>query len=79
MKIVSLFDLLTFKKYQSPWWIQINTSIPKCIYFFGPFDNAREAKFFQDGYVEDLLQEKALGITVEIKKMKPKNLTIFEE
>ena len=79
MKVKSLFSLLTFKRYQSPWWVQISTHIPRCIYFFGPFDNSKEAKIFQDGYIEDLIQEKAHGITVEVKQLKPKHLTIFEE
>ena len=79
MEVKSLFNWLTFKKYQSPWWVQISTKIPKCIYFFGPFNNSQEAKICRDGYIEDLVIEKAQGITVEVKQFNPENLTIFEE
>lgn len=62
------------------WWIKICTKIPKCLYYFGPFETQKEAELAQSGYLEDLLAEKALGITVEIKQERqPKALTIFEE
>ncbi|MBE9165993.1 DUF1816 domain-containing protein [Pleurocapsales cyanobacterium LEGE 06147] len=61
------------------WWVEIQTNIPRCIYYFGPFESAKEARLSQVGYLEDLLEEKARGITVEIKQCQPENLTIFEE
>jgi hypothetical protein len=63
------------------WWIKIYTSMPSCTYYFGPFDSQREAKIHQPGYVEDLVREKARGITVETKWFLnlPKSLTIFKE
>lgn len=61
------------------WWVIIRTEIPKCLYYFGPFETQKEAQLSQSGYLEDLLAEKALGITVEIQQARPKTLTIFEE
>jgi hypothetical protein len=66
-------------RFNLPWWIEIKTTLPSCIYFFGPFDNFKEAKGLQDGYIEDLVAEKAFGITVEIKQCQPDLLTVFEE
>jgi len=63
----------------TPYWVKIKTAQPKCIYYFGPFDNVTEAKLNQNGYIEDLIGENASGIYVEIKKCKPKTLTVYEE
>ena len=62
-----------------PWWIEISTEVPKCVYFFGPFDSLSEATLLQPGYIEDLKGENAQGISVEIKQCEPKELTIIEE
>ncbi|MDJ0707647.1 MAG: DUF1816 domain-containing protein [Leptolyngbyaceae cyanobacterium MO_188.B28] len=64
---------------QSPlaWWIKVHTSVPSCTYYFGPFDSEAEAKRLQVGYVEDLLEENAKGIDVEIKQCHPETLTDF--
>lgn len=62
-----------------PWWIKITTEVPKCTYFFGPFDSSAEANQLELGYIEDLKEEKAQGIKVEIQQCEPKDLTIFEE
>ncbi len=58
------------------WWIEIQTNFPQCIYYFGPFENAVEARDLQEGYFEDLLSERAVIISVEIKQCRPENLTI---
>lgn len=71
------FALTNYSKI--PWWIEIRTALPYCIYFFGPFDNFNQAKRERDGYIEDIVAEKAFGITVEIKRCQPNSLTIFEE
>ena len=75
-----LFDLLGIKKVNdTPYWLQISTKVPKCIYYFGPFDSSLEAKASQAGYIEDLFEEKAQGIHVELKQFPhPPNLTICE-
>ena len=62
-----------------PWWVEITTEVPKCTYFFGPFDSYAEASRSQSGYVEDLKEEKAQNIRVKIRQCEPKELTIFEE
>jgi hypothetical protein len=61
------------------WWVEVVTESPKCTYYFGPFGTAKDAKAAQFGYVEDLEQEGAKGIKVEIKRCKPTRLTIVEE
>lgn len=61
------------------YWVEIETTKPSCTYYFGPFLNLNEAKNAQKGYVEDLNQEQAVGIKVEIKRCKPTELTIVKE
>ena len=63
----------------SPWWVKISTSRPKCIYYFGSFNNRSEAVEAMPGYIEDLEGEQAQGILIEIKQEHPKSLTITEE
>jgi hypothetical protein len=58
-----------------PWWVEIYTTRPHCLYYFGPFDSMEEAKENQSGYIEDLQQEGAEGIKISIKQCKPKELT----
>lgn len=62
-----------------PYWVEITTTQPNCIYYFGPFDSSGEAKTMQHGYIEDLMAEKAAGISVNIKRCLPTKLTITEE
>lgn len=59
-----------------PWWIKVRTESPNCTYYFGPFDSEHEARLSQGGYIDDLQQENAQGITTEIKRIRPKTLTI---
>ncbi len=61
-----------------PWWVKIETQIPACVYYFGPFDSEQEATLSQSGYLDDLIQEESQGITVLIERMRPKKLTICE-
>jgi hypothetical protein len=61
------------------WWVEIKTTTPKCTYYFGPFASAKEAHLYHYGYVEDLIGEKAHGISVEIKQLQPQSLTIDED
>jgi len=61
------------------WWVEIKTTSPSCTYYFGDFDNLREAKKFCPGYIEDLQSEGARGIKVRIKRCEPQLLTICEE
>jgi hypothetical protein len=64
---------------RAAWWVEIATVKPCCIYYFGPFDTKAEAKAAQLGYVQDLHQEAAHGISVSVKRCQPTELTIFDE
>lgn len=59
------------------WWVEIISNKPCCIYYFGPFDSVQQATVDQNGYIEDLVNEGAQEITVQIKCCKPNELTIF--
>jgi hypothetical protein len=61
------------------WWVEIVTDNPCCTYYFGPFASEKEAKVCLGGYIEDLEQEEAQIITIDIKRGKPKELTICED
>ncbi|MDM9583515.1 MULTISPECIES: DUF1816 domain-containing protein [unclassified Nostoc] len=59
------------------WWVEINTDVPECTYYFGPFDTEKEAQIYRSGYVEDLYQEGARNIVTLVKQCQPNVLTIF--
>jgi hypothetical protein len=59
-----------------PWWVEVQTSVPRCTYYFGPFDYRYEAKASREGYVEDLEQEGARDIVALVKQCQPDVLTI---
>ena len=61
------------------WWIEIITNQPKCIYYFGPFSSSYDAELLSGNYLEDLEQEKAQIVNVDIKRGQPQQLTIFED
>jgi hypothetical protein len=58
-----------------PWWVEITTNQPKCLYYFGPFESFAEALSHQSGYIEDLQSESAVGINSQIKQCQPQILT----
>jgi Domain of unknown function (DUF1816) len=58
------------------WWVEVLTTQPNCLYYFGPFADAKEAAFAMEGYVEDLVNESSQGIQTQIKRCKPDHLTI---
>lgn len=58
-----------------PWWVEITTSQPKCLYYFGPFESFADALSHQSGYIEDLQSESAVGINAAIKQCQPEILT----
>lgn len=60
-------------------WVEIVTENPNCTYYFGPFSTEQEAVSSREGYIEDLENEGAQGIAVNIKRCKPTDLTIFDE
>ena len=71
----SFYKSINIDKLQPPWWVKIATSEPKCIYYFGSFNSKEDAIDALPGYVEDLEQEQAKGISVEIKQDNPQQLT----
>lgn len=58
------------------WWVEITTRSPHCVYYFGPFLSEQEAIAAKVGYLEDLEEEGAQGITDAVKRCKPNQLTI---
>lgn len=60
-------------------WVEIVTDDPQCTYYFGPFSSKQEAESAQGGYIEDLENEGAQGISVNVMRCKPTNLTICDE
>ncbi|MDJ0592331.1 MAG: DUF1816 domain-containing protein [Pleurocapsa sp. MO_226.B13] len=77
-KLLGLFGLKTKEKV--PYWLKLSTKVPRCIYYFGPFDSPLEARALQGGYIEDLMAENALGIHIELEQFpQPPNLTIYDE
>ncbi len=60
------------------WWIEIRTANPSCTYYFGDFYSFTEAVSAQSGYIQDLSEEGAKLLAVEIKLCRPKQLTIYE-
>lgn len=72
--LVDLFQSLGWA-----WWVQVVTQTPRCTYYFGPFLSVKEAKAATLGYIEDLEQEGAQGIAVDVKRCKPDALTISDD
>ncbi|MCT7972471.1 DUF1816 domain-containing protein [Laspinema olomoucense] len=72
--LISLLNLLGWA-----WWVEIATDNPRCTYYFGPFLSKTEAETAKNGYIEDLEQESAQGISFAIKRCKPSDLTVYEE
>ncbi|MBW4634065.1 MAG: DUF1816 domain-containing protein [Iphinoe sp. HA4291-MV1] len=77
----NLKELLTnvFDNFGFAWWVEIVTQNPRCTYYFGPFVGSTDAKAAIKGYVEDLEQEGAQGIIVNVKRCKPSTLTIADD
>jgi hypothetical protein len=77
----SLREVVTnvFQNLGLAWWVEVVTQTPRCTYYFGPFLNSAEAKASIKGYIEDLEQEGAQGLIVNVKRCKPAVLTIAED
>lgn len=78
-RLKTVANSLIEKTLAQPYWVEITTKQPHCIYYFGPFSSSGEAKTMQQGYVQDLIEEKASDISVKIKRCLPTKLTITEE
>lgn len=74
----SLYKPNNIVKLQPPWWVKIATLEPKCVYYFGSFSSKEDAIDALPGYVEDLEEEQAKEILVEIKQDNPDRLTVYE-
>ncbi|NJL45557.1 MAG: DUF1816 domain-containing protein [Leptolyngbyaceae cyanobacterium SM2_3_12] len=62
------------------WWVEIQTTLPACTYYFGPFDSEAEAQAMKGGYIEDLEQEGAQNIRSVVQHCSsPAQLTIADE
>ncbi|AFZ00579.1 DUF1816 domain-containing protein [Calothrix sp. PCC 6303] len=61
------------------WWVEVVTQTPRCTYYFGPFLNSTEAQAAIKGYIEDLEQEGAQGLKINVKRCKPSVLTVAED
>jgi hypothetical protein len=61
------------------WWVEVTTSQPACLYYFGPFASLKEAVEMRPGYIDDLVAEGAENIISAIKQCWPKELTQWEE
>ncbi len=68
-----------FDNFGWAWWVEVVTQNPRCTYYFGPFLSVKEAKVASTGYIEDLRQEGAQGIAVNVKRCKPEALTISDD
>ncbi|MUG94761.1 DUF1816 domain-containing protein [Scytonema sp. UIC 10036] len=68
-----------FQGFGLAWWVEVVTQNPRCTYYFGPFLSSTEAKTAIKGYVEDLEQEGAQGIAINVKRCKPAALTIADD
>lgn len=58
------------------WWVEIQTTVPLCTYYFGPFETQQEARDARTGYVEDLHCEGARDIIAVVKQCQPNILTL---
>jgi hypothetical protein len=50
------------------WWVEVQTVVPLCTYYFGPFDDQGEARVARAGYVKDLIEEGARDIVAMVKQ-----------
>jgi Domain of unknown function (DUF1816) len=62
--------------FRKAWWIEISTDFPNITYYFGPFITSAAAESSAPGYIQDLQDEAAQGIRVQLKRCRPTKLTI---
>ena len=58
------------------WWITILVDKPMYVYYFGVFKSYWEAEYLKKEYAEDLEEEGAEIVGIQIKLCRPKKLTI---
>ena len=69
-------ELQEFELHEFGWWIGILTDNPSYKYYFGDFKTYWEARRALNAYIQDLEEEGAKILDVEIEKYRPKQLTI---
>lgn len=62
--------------HQKGWWVEIFTSKPACLYYFGHFATLEEAQKSQDGFVQDLVAEGVGDVKSQLQLCQPKRLTV---
>ena len=67
------------KVQKSGWWIEIKTDKPRYIYYFGAFDSYWDTISIKNDYIQDLEEEGAKIIDIQIKKCQPEQLTVCVE
>ena len=68
-------ELQEFELHECGWWIEILTDKPSYKYYFGVFETYWEAEWCKNGYIQDLEEEGAKIIDIQIEKCQPKQLT----
>jgi hypothetical protein len=58
------------------WWVEIFTAQPFCLYYFGAFQTFQEARILNQGFKQDLLDEGASVVCLNIKYCSPNQVTI---
>ncbi|AMA08203.1 MULTISPECIES: DUF1816 domain-containing protein [unclassified Picosynechococcus] len=72
--------LKLFETIGRAYWLEITTEQPECTYYFGPYLSRKEAIAAQPGFLEDLTNEGAQNIDVNLQRCRtPKELTIFDD
>jgi len=57
---------IVFSAKNQKWWIKVDTKIPVCTYYFGPFESIAEAESNQVDYLQDLQQEEYLQQVIKL-------------
>ena len=66
MKYIKAFD---HDALEVDWWLQIESVIPECTCYFGPFSSKREAQISQYKCVKNLIEAKHHGIRVKLERL----------
>lgn len=77
-KLAEILDWLVSDRSKIPYWLEIKTKNPSCTYYFGHFDHPIAARLMQQGYIQDLIEEKAIVTSIKLKRGNPEQLTIID-
>ena len=58
------------------WWIEIMTARPLYLYYFGAFATQEEALASQAGFIQDLMQENAQILSINMQFCQPRQVTL---